>query len=108
MAAMDQDRVDDGCFEAMDRRGFLRVTAGGGVAITIASFLPAGCARDYPQATRDGARLHSLTDKEYAIPRAAAEALLIGVPVQPAAVAQRIDQELAAAGEPMRNDFKTV
>ena len=106
---MHRDQIDDGCFEpALDRRGFLRASAGGGVAIAVASLLPAGCARDYPQATQDGARLQALTDKEYAIARAAAEALLVGVPVEPRVIAQRIDRELALAGDPMRKDFKTV
>src|SRR4051812_35553995 len=71
-----------------DRRGFLRTTAGGGAAIVIASLLPAGCSTDYPQAATDGWKLHALTDKEYAIARAAAEAMLIGVPVTIASVAQ--------------------
>src|SRR5215475_10197023 len=92
----------------LDRRAFLRNTAGGGAFIALASLFPAGCSADYPHATTDGAQLHSLTDKEYAITRAAAEALLIGVPVEPKAVAGRIDRELAAAGNPMRADFKTV
>jgi hypothetical protein len=92
----------------MDRRGFLRSTAGGGAAIAAASLLPAGCARDYPQAGRDGIALKALTDKEYAVTRAAAEVLLAGVPVEPKVVAGRIDAELAVAGEPMRTDFRTV
>src|SRR5262245_18642702 len=92
----------------LDRRAFLRNTAGGSAALVLASLFPAGCSADYPHATADGAQLHSLTDKEYAITRAAAEALLIGVPVEPKAVAGRIDRELAAAGNPMRADFKTV
>lgn len=92
----------------VDRRGFLRITTGGAAAITLASLLPVGCARDYPQAERDGHELKSLTDKEYAVARAAAEALLVGVPVSAVTVAKRIDQELAWAGDPMRTDMKTV
>jgi len=92
----------------MDRRGFLRLTAGGGAAIAVASLLPAGCARDYPQAEAAGVSLRSLTDKEYAVARAAAEALLVDVPVAPDAVARGIDAELAVAGEPMKSDMKTV
>jgi hypothetical protein len=94
--------------QALDRRGFLRATAGGGIAIAVASVLPAGCARDYPQAGRDGAKLQALSVKEYAIARAAAEALLVGVPVKPEDIAVRLDRELASAGDPMRKDFKSV
>jgi hypothetical protein len=92
----------------IDRRGFLRVSAGGATAIVLASLLPAGCARDYPYADDDGTELKSLTDKQYAVARAAAEALLVGVPVSAAVVAARIDQELAWVGEPIRTDMKTV
>jgi hypothetical protein len=92
----------------LDRRGFLRTATGGAAAITIASILPAGCARDYPQSTRDNADLKALTPKEYAVAHAAAEALLVGVPVSATTVAKRIDQELAWVGEPIRTDMKTV
>lgn len=92
----------------VDRRGFLRAAAGGTTAIAVVSLLPAGCARDYPQADADGHTLQALTEKEYAVARAAAEALLVGVPVSAAAVAAAMDRELALAGEPMRADMKTV
>jgi hypothetical protein len=92
----------------LTRRGFLRTTAGGGVAVAIAAALPAGCARTYPQAGRDNADLKALTPKEYAVARAAAEALLVGVPVSATTVAKRIDQEVAWVGEPIRTDMKTV
>ena len=92
----------------LDRRGFLRATAGGTAAIALASLLPTGCTADYPQARASGAKLQTLTEKEFAITLAAAEALLIGVPVSPGAIASRIDNELAVAGDPMRSDFKTV
>jgi hypothetical protein len=92
----------------MDRRGFLRTTAGGAAAITLASLLPAGCGREYPQAASDNITLKSLTAKEYATARAAAEAMLPGVPVSPAHVAALIDNELSLAGEPMLTDMKTV
>jgi hypothetical protein len=92
----------------LDRRGFLRTSAGGGIAIAAASLLPAGCARDYPQSSQDGVSLQALTEKEYAVVRAAAEALLVGLPVQAAVVAQRVDRELAIAGEPMLKDFKML
>lgn len=91
-----------------DRRSFLRASAGGASAILLASLLPAGCAREYPQADTDGYAPQSLTAKEYAVARAAAEALLVGVPVSASSVAQRIDRELRVAGEPMRGDMKTV
>lgn len=92
----------------MNRRGFLRLTAGGAAAIAVASLIPAGCSRDYPQASSDGARLRSLSQKEYATVRAVAEAMLVGVPVAAGVVAQRVDAELAVAGEPMLSDMKTV
>lgn len=90
------------------RRGFLRAAAGGGTAVVAASLLPAGCGRSYPVAVADGVSLQSLSPKEYAVARAAAEALLEGVPVDPIDVATGIDQELAIAGDPMRSDMKTV
>jgi hypothetical protein len=93
---------------SLSRRGFLRTSVGGGTAIAIASLVPAGCARTYPQATRDNADLKALTPKEYAVARAAAEALLVGVPVSATTVAKRIDQELAWVGEPISSDMKTV
>lgn len=92
----------------MDRRGFLRTTAGGAAAIAAAALLPAGCARDYPQAERDGATLHALSAKEYATLRAAAEALLVDVPVEPGVIAAGVDRELALVGDPVRADMKTV
>jgi hypothetical protein len=92
----------------MDRRSFLRTTAGGTAAIAAASLLPAGCARDYPHAESDSYTLAALTPKEYAVMRATAEALLEGVPVEPSLVAQRVDRELAMVGEPVRTDMKTV
>lgn len=91
-----------------DRRGFLRATSGGTAAMLLASLLPAGCAADYPQAAADGVALKALTAKEYAVMRAAAEALLVDVPVDPAAVAAEVDRELAAVGGPIRGDMKTV
>src|SRR5688500_13710038 len=92
----------------LDRRGFLRVTTGGATAIAIASLLPAGCAPDYPQAGSDNIELKSLSEKQYAVARAAAEALLIGVPVTATTVAMRIDQELSWVGDPITTDMKTV
>ena len=93
---------------ALNRRGFLRATAGGATAAALASLVPAGCAEDYPQAGADDVALQALTPKEYAVARAAAEALLAGVPVEPAAVAAAIDANLAAVGDPIRADMKTV
>ena len=92
----------------IDRRSFLRATAGGTTAIAVASLLPAGCARDYPQAENDAVELDALTPKEYAVLRAAAEAMLVGVPVEASLVARRVDRELAAVGEPVRTDMKSV
>ncbi len=92
----------------LTRRGFLRSSVGGGAAVALASLLPAGCARTYPQARNDNADLKALTPKEYAIARAAAEALLVGVPLSATTIAKRIDQELAWVGEPIRTDMKTV
>lgn len=70
--------------------------------------LPAGCARDYPQASQDGHKLVTLTDRQYATARAAADAMLVGVAVTSASVAQAIDRELLAVGDPIRTDMKTV
>lgn len=92
----------------LSRRGFLRSAAGGTAAVAAAALLPAGCAREYPQAVAAGHRLQSLSEKEFAVARAAAEAMLEGVPTSPDAVAAGIDAELAVAGEPMRGDMKTV
>lgn len=92
----------------MDRRGFLRTTAGGTAAIALASMIPAGCAADYPEASVDGVALEALSEKEYAVVRAAAEAILHDVPVPPERVARRIDREIAAVGDPIRGDLKTV
>lgn len=92
----------------LDRRGFLHTVAGGGAAVTVAALLPAGCAPAYPERAADGEALRALSPKEYAVARAAAEALLVDVPVAADAVAAAIDRELAVAGEPMLTDMKTV
>ena len=97
-----------GPMHQMDRRSFLRSTAGGTAAIAIVSMLPAGCSKEYPASEQDRVDLKSLTPKEYAITKAAAEAFLVGVPVTAATVAGRIDRELALVGDPVRSDFKTV
>lgn len=101
-------RTDAPVAGAFDRRGFLRTTAGGTAALFVASLLPAGCAADYPQAQADGVALRTLSPKEYATARAAAEALLSGVPVTPARIASDIDRELSLVGDPVRHDMKTV
>jgi hypothetical protein len=90
----------------VDRRGFLRTTAGGTAALALATLIPAGCSTDYPEATE--IELQSLSPKEFAVARAAAEAILADLPVPAELVAQRIDQELALVGEPVRGDFKTA
>jgi hypothetical protein len=92
----------------VSRRGFLRGMTGGTAAIAAASLLPAGCAPDYAERRGDGAALAALTPKEYAVARAAADAMLVGVGAEPDQIAARIDAELAVAGEPMRSDMKTV
>lgn len=89
----------------VDRRGFLRTSAGGAVVVALASMIPAGCAADYPEA--EGVALRALSPKEFAVVRGAAEAILGGaVPVDPGLVARRIDRELALVGDPVRGDFK--
>lgn len=90
------------------RRAFLRDSAGGAAAVAVASLLPAGCSAEYPHAAADGTDLNALSAKEYAVARAAAEALLAGVPVEPAEVARAIDVELALVGDPVRADMKSV
>ena len=91
-----------------DRRGFLRSSAGGALAIAVAAYLPTGCSSDFPQADSDGVKLRSLSPREYATARAAAEALLQNVPAKPASIAARIDNEITLIGDPVRADMKTV
>ncbi|HEY8483654.1 MAG TPA: twin-arginine translocation signal domain-containing protein [Longimicrobiales bacterium] len=102
------EAVRPGLPPGVDRRGFLRTSAGGAAAVALASLFPSGCASDYPQATLDGVELVALSAKEYAVMRAAAEALLVGVPVPPSRVAARVDRVLAQVGEPVRGDMKLV
>jgi hypothetical protein len=90
----------------IDRRGFLRTATGGAAVIALASLIPTGCAADYPEG--EGAALKVLSPKEFAVALAAAEALLVGVPVPAEKVARRIDHELALAGDPVRGDVKLV
>ena len=86
------------------RRGFLRDVAGGGLAIAAAAWLPEDAAA-YAAPQR---QLAALTPKEHAVARAAAEALLLGVPVDPTWVADELDREVALIGEPILSDMKTV
>jgi hypothetical protein len=90
------------------RRSFLRTAAGGGAAIAAASLIPAGCAREYPQAAAAGVTLRALSEKQYAVARAAAEVMVVEVPVSPDSIAAGLDAELAVAGEPMVSDMRTV
>jgi len=90
-----------------DRRGFLRTTAGGGLALALASFLP-GCGRAAEAFGAGDPDLRSLTRREYDTVVAAAEALLAGVAVEPAAIARRIDYELWAVGGAIEDDMRTV
>jgi hypothetical protein len=92
----------------VDRRGFLHTVAGGSAAVAVASLVPAGCAPAYPDRRPDGGALESLTPKQYGVARAAAEAMLAGLPIEPDAVAAGIDRELALVGDPVRADMKTV
>jgi hypothetical protein len=92
----------------LPRRAFLRTVAGGSAAIAAAAMLPAGCGRDYPEAQQAGVPLQALSEKQYAVARAAAEAILVDVPVSPDAIAAGIDAELGVAGEPMLTDMRTV
>src|SRR5690606_12569219 len=100
-ASLGADRVSPGAGQhatlppGIDRRGFLRTAAGGTAAIALASMIPAGCAADYPQAEEDGVELEALSPKEYAVAVAAAEALLVDVPVEPSTVVRRMDHDLA-------------
>ncbi|HSJ26344.1 MAG TPA: hypothetical protein VK929_16815 [Longimicrobiales bacterium] len=92
----------------LPRRGFLRTVAGGSAAVAAAAALPAGCSRDYPQAQAAGVDLRALSEKQYAVARAAAEVIVVDTPVSPDAIAAGIDAELAVAGEPMLSDMRTV
>ncbi|HUF11694.1 MAG TPA: hypothetical protein VMN78_01175 [Longimicrobiales bacterium] len=91
----------------IDRRGFLRSTAGGGVAIGLAALLP-GCGREASAGAAAAGELRSLTGKEFEVARAAAEALLVGVPIDPSAIATRLDYELWAVGGAIEEDVRTV
>ena len=92
----------------IDRRGFLRSTAGGGLAIALASILP-GCNREAGAQGVRASDLRSLTLSEYETARAAAEALLVGGPdVDPGAIALRMDYELWAVGGAVEEDMRTV
>lgn len=86
------------------RRGFLRDVAGGGLALAVAGWLPRE-AGAYPPPRR---QLAALSAKEHAVARAAAEALLQGVPVDPTRVADTLDREVALMGDPIRSDVKAV
>ena len=98
---------DLGLPAGIDRRGFLRSSAGGGLAIGLAALLP-GCGREAAAFGVSGVELRSLTPKEFAVARAAAEALLPGLPVEPAAIAERLDYELWAVGGAIEEDMRTV
>lgn len=92
----------------IDRRGFLRSTAGGGLAIALAAVLP-GCNREAGAQGVRASDLRSLTVSEYETARAAAEALLAGGPgVDAGALALRLDWELWAAGGAIEEDMRTV
>ena len=91
----------------IDRRGFLRTTAGGAAALGLAAILPAGCGTVGADALQDR-DLESLTPGEYATARAAAEALLPGLPVEPERIALRLDRVRALVGGPIERDMKTV
>lgn len=91
----------------VDRRGFLRTTAGGAAVLALATLIPAGCAADYPEA--EGQELKALSPKEFAVVRDAVVAIVgTEVPVDADQVALRIDHELALVGDPIRADFKLV
>ena len=91
----------------IDRRGFLRTTAGGGAAIALAALLP-GCGSQANAQGSAGWELRSLTRKEFDVARAATEALLPDVPVDPAGIARRLDYELWAVGGAIEEDMRTV
>lgn len=55
-----------------------------------------------------GAGPRALTRKEHAVVGAAAEALLVGVPVNASELADRVDAELALIGDPVLSDVKAV
>ncbi len=92
----------------IDRRGFLRHVAGGTAAVVIASSIPERLAAAFPRAEQDGVHLYALSPEQYATALAAGEVLLEDVPVPPSQVAQRIDREIALAGDPVRTDVRTV
>ena len=90
----------------IDRRGFLRSTSGGLLAIGVASLLP-GCSRE--AGAQGPADLRSMTTAEFETARLVAETLLEGGPaVDPAAIARRMDYELWAVGGAIEQDMRTV
>jgi hypothetical protein len=89
----------------IDRRGFLRTTGGGAVAAAVAGWLTPVAAGAY---AAPASPPEALSPKEHAVVVAAAEALLVGVPVPPARIADRLDAELAAVGDPVLADTKVA
>lgn len=86
----------------LDRRGFLRATAGGGLAIAVVSVLPGGLRATGAQG------LKSLTRAEFDTAVAAAEALLAGTAIEARPIVERIDAELWAVGGAIEEDMRTV
>ena len=91
----------------LDRRGFLRASAGGVVAVGFAALLPAGCSPGAVDA-QQAAGLRTLSSGEFATARAAAEAMLAGLPIEPERIALRMDHELTLIGGPLARDMKRV
>ncbi len=89
----------------LDRRGFLRGVAGGGAAIWLGRLLPAGLPAAAHELAQPGG---VLPEGELAVVRAAAAALLEGVPVGADRVVRDVDRGLAAMGEPVVTDIRTV
>lgn len=107
LIGMAEQQNTTGLPPGLDRRGFLRASAGAGAAAALAALLPVGCAPGSAGA-QQAAGLASLTVGELRTARAAAEALVGGLPVSSDAIALRLDRELALVGGPIERDMKTV
>jgi hypothetical protein len=104
-----EDLLDALFGERIDRRRFLKRTAGGVALLGLGSLLPAGCTR-YP---KPPAHLQFLDPREYAIINAVAERLLgavgeIGPEPQQIDVATNVDAVVAAWDTEAQGQLRTI
>lgn len=104
-----QDLLDALFGERLDRRRFLKRTAGGIALLGLGSLLPAGCTR-YPKPPM---RLQLLDPREYAIVNAVAERLLgaagaIGSETDQIDVGANVDAVVAAWDDDAQGQLRTM